>query len=184
MARVGAPNSMWQHHCQLRFHQRLNAARRSTRTPHGSGPPNMHAPLRSIALTLSAISTLALAAQVSAAPTDRQREFAYAMMTCHHHAALMQKYFHGDIPARVPQRAHYSELASTAAGKKYVADHIDSHALREDAVQQLDQLLRSKNYKDLSPQEREEHMGATWTHIIGTCNEVAAKPPAAGTSKK
>jgi hypothetical protein len=127
--------------------------------------------LRSMA---AALLFAGAATSVLAEPTAPQREFADTMMLCNSHALLQHMYAHGKQLPGVPKAADYRELAYRAAGKEYVDPLLESKAVRDKAVEQLEALLNTKPYDGLSEKERDDHMNATWSKVITTCNEWAA----------
>ena len=50
--------------------------------------------------------------------------------------------------------------------------------------EQLKALLNAKPYEGLSEKERDDHMNATWTKIITSCNEFAKEGVAQAPAKK
>ncbi|QNP48422.1 hypothetical protein [Diaphorobacter aerolatus] len=117
-------------------------------------------------------------------PSDPRRDYADTMMLCNAHTLLLQMYAKGDVPARVPKPANYRDLAYQIGGKEYVQERIDSSAVRDLALGQLEDLLKTKPYGELTEKERDDHTYAAWTSILNVCNERALKRPRAATRKK
>ena len=140
--------------------------------------------LRALALSLLLVGSTAPA---HAEMNPAQREFADSMILCNSHALLLHMYTQGadgkPLPG-VPKPVDYKELAYQTAGKEYVGQWLESNTVRDKAVAQLSELLNTKPYNGLSEKERDDHMAATWTKIINTCNEYAAAGPAKAEPKK
>ena len=144
----------------------------------------MKTPLRTIAASLLLVASTAPAlAEMSA----QQREFADSMILCNSHALLLHMYTQGKdgkpLPG-IPKPVDYRELAYQTAGKEYVGQWLESSTVRDKAVEQLGTLLNAKPYEGLSEKERDDHMSATWSKIITTCNDYAAAGPAKAKESK
>ena len=142
---------------------------------------SMTTPIRSLALSilLAAATVPALAEKNSP-----QREFADTMILCNAHALFMTMYAQGKPLPGVPKAADYKELAIKAAGKEYVGGLLEATVVRDTAMEQLKALLNAKPYEGLSEKERDDHMNATWTKIITSCNEFASAGASPASPKK
>ena len=111
-------------------------------------------------------------------PSPEARAFADRMITCNSHALLLYMYAQGEVPASVPQRAKYRDLAYAAAGESYVAERLVSTDEMGKALQELEPLLNAKSIEGLTEEQKDEHTYAVWSKVIESCNATAAKPPA------
>ena len=111
-------------------------------------------------------------------PSPEARAFAERMITCNSHALMLYMYAQGEVPASVPQRAKYRDLAYAAVGESYVAERLVNSDEMKKALQELEQPLNTKSIEDLTKKKKDEHTYAVWSKVIESCNATAAKPPA------
>ena len=117
-------------------------------------------------------------AHAQSQPPPEARAFADRMVICNSHALMLHMYAQGEVPASVPERAEYRDLAYAAAGESYVAKRLASKDEMNKALQELEPLLNTKSIEGLTEEQKDEHTYAVWSKVIKSCNATAAKPPA------
>ncbi|WP_157667676.1 hypothetical protein [Comamonas serinivorans] len=122
------------------------------------------------------IALLVGGASASAVAQEEQHRqaFADAMMVCNAHALFQHLYAQGKRVPELPTAADYKALAYQAGGQAYVEARLESRAVRDEAMKQLEAQLNTQPYDGLTEEARERHMTATWSRLLTTCNERAA----------
>ena len=132
---------------------------------------------RSLAISCLSLGVLHGAAQAQPATATEAQAFVDRMITCNSHSLLLSMYAQGQIPATVPPRAPYRDIAYSVGGERNVAERLISEDELNKALAELEPLLNAKSPEGMSEQQKDEHTYGVWSKIIEGCNAAAARPP-------